>query len=156
MFKDYQFYFKTILGALLLFFTVAAGTDYSERSKKENSISGTWELVSHYLYDGKNVTDTILALESKARQIKMYNNSKVMWSRYVPELSAEWFGYGSYRTTKDRLYETLEYGSSTMMEMIDSIGVFEFELILKEKSFTQITLDSDGNRVHSENYVRID
>jgi hypothetical protein len=149
---------KSLLGIfLLLFITISATTPDSKlESKEQKTINGTWELVSHYLYDGVNITDTVLAIDNGARQIKMYNNSKVMWSRHVPELSAEWFGYGSYRTTDHRLFETLEYGSSTMMEMIDSVGVFEFELLLNDNSFSQITLDSEGYRVHSENYIRID
>ncbi|MFD2587035.1 hypothetical protein ACFSQJ_08840 [Croceitalea marina] len=40
--------------------------------------------------------------------------------------------------------------------MMDSIQVFEFELIFNEDSFSQITLDGEGKRVHSENYIRID
>jgi hypothetical protein len=112
--------------------------------------------MSHYIYDGTNITDTIIEKETGGRQIKMYNNNKVMWTRIVPAVSAEWFGYGSYKTTEDRLFETLEYGSSTMMEMIDSIEVFEFELLFNGDSFSQITLDSEGYRVHSENYIRID
>lgn len=149
---------RKLLGLVfILFITIAATSPtYKTQSKEIKSINGTWELVSHYLYDGTNVTDTVFAIDNGSRQIKMYNNSKVMWSRHVPELAAEWFGYGSYITTDDRLYETLEYGSSTMMEMIDSVGVFEFELQLKDNSFSQITLDSEGYRVHSENYIRID
>ncbi|WP_339333504.1 MULTISPECIES: hypothetical protein [unclassified Croceitalea] len=148
---------KILVIVLLLLVTVAATTPEQKRqSETAKSINGTWELVSHYIYDGVNITDTIIEKGTGARQIKMYNNDKVMWTRIVPSVSAEWFGYGSYRTTESKLFETLEYGSSTMMEMMDSIEVFEFELILKENSFSQITLDAEGYRVHSENYVRID
>jgi hypothetical protein len=149
---------KSLLGIfLLLFITISATTPDSKlESKEQKTINGTWELVSHYIYDGTNITDTILEKDNGGRQIKMYNNSKVMWTRIVPAISAEWFGYGSYSTTENRLYETLEYGSSTMMEMMDSIEVFEFELLLNDNSFSQITLDSEGYRVHSENYIRID
>jgi hypothetical protein len=149
---------RGLLGLLLiLFITISATTSNSKlESNDKKTINGTWELVSHYIYDGTNVTDTILEKDNGGRQIKMYNNKKVMWTRIVPAISAEWFGYGSYRTTEDRLFETLEYGSSTMMEMIDSIEVFEFELLFNGDSFSQITLDSEGYRVHSENYIRID
>jgi hypothetical protein len=149
---------KSLLGIfLLLFITISATTPDSKlESKEQKTINGTWELVSHYIYDGTNITDTILEKDNGGRQIKMYNNSKVMWTRIVPAISAEWFGYGSYKTSEDRLFEILEYGSSTMMEMMDSIEVFEFELLLNDNSFSQITLDSEGYRVHSENYIRID
>lgn len=140
---------------LVLFISISATTPNS-KFKEQRSINGTWELVSHYIYDGVQIIDTVIEKETGGRQIKMYNNNKVMWTRIMPTISAEWFGYGSYRTTKDRLYETLEYGSSSMMQMMDSIEVFEFELILNKDSFTQITLDAQGHRVHSENYIRID
>lgn len=148
---------KKILGiSLVLFLFIAASP--SDKNVSKNSkvqIEGTWELVSHYLYDGKNITDTVNSSDGH-RQIKMYYNGKVMWTRFVPEIEAEWFGYGSYKTTANTLEETLEYGSTTMMKMMDSVGVFEFELILEANRYSQITLDDKGNRVHSENYVRID
>ncbi len=146
---------RLLLPALSLILMAAMPSENGLGNKPKDRIQGTWELVSHYLYDGKNITDTVLSSNGH-RQIKMFYNGKVMWTRFVPEISAEWFGYGSYNTSKDRLRETLEYGSATMMEMMDSIGVFEFELIIDHNSYSQITLDRDGNRVHSENYIRID
>lgn len=148
---------EKLLGLLLLAFILVGAsypTETLTSNEKKLQIEGTWELVSHYLYDGKDVTDTIMA-ENGFRQIKMYHKGKVMWTRFVPEVSAEWFGYGSYKTTENQLEETLEYGSSTMMQMMDTIGVFKFELKLKENSYSQITVDEKGNRVHSENYIRI-
>ncbi|WP_394971159.1 hypothetical protein [uncultured Croceitalea sp.] len=147
---------KSFLGIILLLFITISATVPNSKIKEQKTINGTWELISHYIYDGTNITDTIIEKDTGGRQIKMYNNNKVMWTRIVPSVSAEWFGYGSYKTTEDRLFETLEYGSSSMMEMMDSIEVFEFELIFNNDSFSQITLDSEGYRVHSENYIRID
>lgn len=79
-----------------------------------------------------------------------------MWTRYSPDDPAEWFGYGSYSNTEDRLKEQLEFGSATMMGIRDTVQVFEFDLILDEDTYSQITTDSEGNRSFSENYRRID
>ena len=144
-----------LLPLLVLLCTAAIPSKNSNRTAKKQSIEGTWELVSHYLYDGENITDTVMSSEGH-RQIKMYYNGKVMWTRFVPEIAAEWFGYGSFETTENRLRETLEYGSATMMEMRDSVGIFEFELLLEKDRYSQITLDQNGKRMHSENYIRID
>jgi hypothetical protein len=54
------------------------------------------------------------------------------------------------------LIETLEYGSASMMQNISPPMVFEFELILTDDSYSQITIDENGNRTFSENYIRID
>ena len=144
-----------LLPMVFLLLVAAKPTKIKSTTSSKDRIQGTWELVSHYIYDGKNITDTVVSSDGY-RQIKMFYNGKVMWTRFVPEISAEWFGYGSYSTSSNRLQETLEYGSATMMKMMDSVGVFEFELIIDKDTYSQITLDDKGNRVHSENYVRID
>jgi hypothetical protein len=92
------------------------------------------------------------------RQVKMYTPTKVMWSRKRPADSTEWFGYGSYEVNTDRdiLMEVLDYGSVMMSEIIEEEKEFIFELNLKENSFIQIELDDEGNRVISENYIRIE
>ena len=120
-----------------------------------HSLEGTWELQNFYNYDGQNIIDTVPTTEGY-RQIKMYYNGKVMWTRYVPKDSVEWFGYGSYRITEDRLIETLEYASASMMQNISPPMVFEFELLLTDDTYSQITIDENGNRTFSENYKRID
>jgi len=120
------------------------------------SIEGTWELISHYNYvDGVNVSDTILAVDGY-RQIKMFYNNKVMWTRYVPNDSVEWFGYGSYEVEDDRLSEKLEYMSASMREVANPDMIWTMELQLKNNSFSQIFLDEEGNRINSENYKRLD
>ncbi|UNY98725.1 hypothetical protein MQE36_16810 [Zhouia spongiae] len=119
------------------------------------TLEGAWELVSFYNYGTDNqITDTIPTADGY-RQIKMYQAGKVMWTRYVPKDSVEWFGYGSYTNTPDQLIETLEYGSNSMMRIIDTLRVFKFELLLGEEHFTQITVDDEGQRVFSENYKRL-
>ena len=81
-----------------------------------------------------------------------------MWSRTRPADSTEWFGFGSYEFNGDLniLTEVLDYGSVMMSQIIDEEKEFVFELELKENSFIQIELDDDGNRVISENYIRIE
>lgn len=118
------------------------------------SLEGTWEQIDQYTYDGENVVDTIEASEGY-RQIKMFYDGKVMWSRFVPKDSVEWFAYGSYVTTDSSLTETLEYGSASMMRVIDTFRVFRFKLILDEDTYSQIQLDADGNPLLQENYRRL-
>jgi hypothetical protein len=144
---------KLIILACLLLLCVSASIPYTPPAM--HSLEGTWELQSFYNYDGQKVIDTVPTTEGY-RQIKMYYNGKIMWTRYVPKDSVEWFGYGSYRITEDRLIETLEYGSASMMQNISPPMVFEFELILTDDSYSQITIDENGNRTFSENYIRID
>lgn len=121
---------------------------------KSYSIEGIWELVNQYSFDGDDVIDTIANTEGY-RQIKMFYKGKVMWTRYVPKDSVEWFAYGSYETTDTTLTEMLEYGSASMMKIVDTMRVFKFELQLGKNTYSQITLDGEGNRLISENYKRI-
>ncbi len=121
------------------------------------TLEGTWELISRYNYIDNKVSDSF-GLAEGYRQVKMYTPTKVMWCRMRPADSSEWFGYGSYELndTKDRLIEVLDYGSVMMSQIIEEEKEFVFELDLKAKSFIQIELDEDGNRVISENYFRIE
>lgn len=124
-------------------------------SSSQLSIEGTWEQVDQYTYDGEKVVDTIMATQGY-RQIKMFYNGKVMWTRFVPQDSVEWFGYGSYNANDSTLTETLEYGSASMMQILDTARVFQFKLVLKDNWYSQIQLDADGNPLYSENYKRLD
>ncbi|RXG23383.1 hypothetical protein [Leeuwenhoekiella aequorea] len=121
----------------------------------ETSIQGTWELKDFYYYDDNKIIDTVGATDGY-RQIKMYTNDRVMWTRYVPKDSVEWFGYGKYSVSNDQLIETLEYGSESMMEVIDTLRIFTFELEYTDNSYSQISTDAEGNRIFSENYIRIE
>ena len=112
--------------------------------------------MSFYNYDEEgNISDTVPTTEGY-RQIKMYYNGKVMWTRYVPTDSVEWFGYGSYNTTENSLTETLEYMSASMARIADTLRVFNFELELEDDRYSQITIDDEGKRSFSENYQRLD
>lgn len=119
------------------------------------SLEGTWELESFYNYNGIDIVDTIEKSEGY-RQVKMYSKHKIMWTRYVPQDPVGRFGYGSYRTTDSTLVETIEYGDDQMMMALDTMRNFSFELIMDRNSFSQITVDEQGNRTFSENYRRID
>ena len=131
--------------------------DSTNNAAKKLSMEGTWELISRYNYIGNKISDSF-GLDEGYRQVKMYTPTKVMWSRMRPADSSEWFGYGSYEINdaQDSLTEVLDYGSTMMSKIIEEQKEFTFELLLKKDSFIQIELDDDGNRVISENYIRIE
>ena len=155
---------KKLIGLIFLvviFVTTTAIT--SSKPHTMHSIEGTWELQHFYSYDGENITDTV-PLSEGYRQVKMYYNGYIMWSRTSLEQSDEpdgndvigSFGYGTYKITNDELIETIEYGDVGMMRALDTMRVFTFELVLKDDMFSQISTDEDGDRTFSENYKRID
>ncbi len=148
---------RNLLGLVFLMLVLVSSTEFTSSKLKNDTISleGTWELVNRFNYDGMNVSDTILNTNGY-RQVKIYSKGKVMWTRYSPDDPSEWFGYGSYSNTENELEERLEYGSSTMMKIQDTVEVFKFELQLFKDSYNQITLDKNGDRTFSENYKRID
>ena len=131
-------------------------TNLMNNDNKLNLV-GTWELISRYNYIDNKIADSF-GLGEGYRQVKMYTPTKVMWCRMRPADSTEWFGYGSYEinSAQDTLREVLDYGSTMMDKIINEEKEFSFELQLKKNSFIQIELDDDGNRVISENYIRID
>lgn len=147
---------KKIVGLVLvmLIMVSAASTSIIEKNPM-HSIEGTWELESFYNYDGQNIIDTVPTTDGY-RQVKMFYNGKIMWSRYVPVDKIGRFGYGSYQITEDQLIETIEYGDNEMMAAMDTMRIFTFELQLSDDRFSQISLDEDGNRTFSENYKRLD
>lgn len=148
---------KKLIGFIVLLLIFISASEYTPANVQEGpSLEGTWELVSFYNYDEEgNISDTVPTTEGY-RQIKMYYNGKVMWTRYVPTDSVEWFGYGSYTATEKSLSETLEYMSASMSRITDTLRMFNFELNLGDDSYSQITIDAEGNRTFSENYKRLD
>jgi len=148
---------KKLFGLVfLMLLLISASEMASSKPALHPSIEGTWELVSHYNYtDGVNVSDTVLAVDGY-RQIKMFYNGKVMWTRYVPNDSVEWFGYGSYEVNENELSEKLEYMSASMRKIANADMVWRMELQLQNNKFSQIFTDEEGNRINSENYKRID
>ncbi len=135
----------------------------SSKPQPMHSIEGTWELQNFYNYDDNEITDTVPLAEGY-RQVKMYYDGRIMWSRTTLTDSDEpdgndvvgRFGYGSYKITDDELIETIEYGDVGMMRALDTMRVFTFELVLGEDTYSQISFDEDGDRTFSENYKRVD
>ena len=127
----------------------------SNVSEDSLHLKGVWELVGYYNYVDNKVTDSFKA-NAEIRQVKMYTDNKVMWSKNVPADSTEWFGYGNYQTDANQLTEMLEYGSEMMRKIIEERKEFKYELLLDKNKFSQIEIDDDGNRIYSENYKRIE
>ena len=149
---------------LCLFTAISCKKEDSEKTDQvveaiadKPNIKGVWELVSFYNYDEDgNVTDTLKASETN-KQVKIYTESRIMWSRFNISDTIDWFGYGSYVTTDSSLTETLEYGSKSMNRVIqEEQNVFDFKLEISEDSYSQITLDDDGLPFFAENYKRIE
>ena len=151
---------KKFLFSLFIVFTFISCNDSPknvETQTKETKLSllGTWEMMGYYNYKDNEVTDSFNK-NAGYRQVKMYTPSKVMWSKKVPTDSTEWFGYGSYMYNDSSLTEVLDYGSNMMNQVIQEKMEFSYELLLEKDKFTQIELDENGNRIYSENYIRID
>ncbi len=119
------------------------------------SLEGVWELQNQQMYENGSLSET-MENENGYRQVKMYSKGKVMWTRNDPSDSNEWFGYGTYRVVDGMLEERLEYASNSMMQIIDTVQVFRFELEMEKNSYSQISLDDKGRRYNSENYDRIE
>ena len=126
-----------------------------ETAEKSISLKGTWELKGFYNYKNNIVVDSF-SNNTISRQVKMYTESKVMWCKLLKSDSIEFFGYGSYNFDEGRLTEVLEFGSAFMNEVIEEQQEFNFQLELHTDRFQQIELDEDGNKIYSENYVRVE
>ena len=157
---------KAALSSLLILLLIFSCNQKPENQIKEaeievsetsasNPLEGAWELVGYYNYLDNEVIDSFATSEGY-RQVKMYTPTKVMWSKYVPSDSTEWFGYGKYSVNGTELIEILEYGSEMMSKIIEEKKEFKHELILNGDSFSQIEIDEDGNRIYAENYKRIE
>lgn len=124
-------------------------------AEKTLSLKGTWERSSYYNYVDGVVTDTFHT-SPENRHIKVFTDSKVMWCRFIPSDSSDWFGYGSYNVKDSILTEILDYGSKTMTVHIANDSAFVFNLTLTEDTFSQVRIDDEGHPVFAENYVRLE
>lgn len=155
---------KKLLGLVFLMLILISAIEISS-SKPDtmHTIEGTWELQSFYNFDGQDIVDT-LPTDVGYRQVKMYYNGNIMWSRTTAEDTKDAdgndvvgkFGYGTYRITDTELIEVIEYGDEGMLTGEDSVRTFVFELWLEDNKYSQIKTDGEGNRIFSENYKRID
>ncbi|HAT64524.1 MAG TPA: hypothetical protein DCS66_07965 [Flavobacteriaceae bacterium] len=138
---------------LLAVVFIAAST--TEGNQNEYTLEGVWEMKHQYIYENNEILDTLYNLNGY-RQVKVYSKGKVMWSRYNPTDTNEWFGFGTYEVKDGILEEQLEYASQAMMKIVDTVQVFRFELKLGKDTYSQISFDNDGNKYNSENYTRIE
>lgn len=147
---------KKIAGiALVLIAFVSSAAISISPPESMHSLEGTWELQSFCNYDSNEVADTV-SLVDGYRQVKMYYNGRVMWSRTDPNDTVGRFGFGTYHITADELIEVIEYGDHYFMESLGGGREFHFELVVDGDHYSQITLDEEGNRTFSENYIRVD
>ncbi|GAA4818609.1 hypothetical protein [Litoribaculum gwangyangense] len=119
------------------------------------SLEGVWQMVGYYNYQDNEIIDSFMSSDNY-KQIKIYTPTKVMWSRLNKLDSTDWFGYGDYKITDSTLTETIVYGSNSMNKAIERSNIFNFELILNDSTYNQIELDENGDRILSENYIRIE
>lgn len=124
-------------------------------TEKTNGLKGTWELKGFYNYKDNVVVDSF-EMNPEFRQLKIYSDTKVMWCKHRPADSSEWFGYGTYKFDGNQLTEILDFGSAVMDQVIAEKKEFVFDLDLHHNKFQQIELDEDGNRIYSENYIRVE
>lgn len=145
----------TIFFFSVIFLIALLSTSSKQTTISNNSLQGVWELEHQYIYDNNEILDTLYNLNGY-RQVKMYSKGKVMWTRYDPSNSSEWYGYGSYDIVDGILEERLEYASNAMMKIVDTVQVFRFQLEMGKDSYSQISFDNDGKKYNSENYKRIE
>ncbi len=147
---------KTLVLILLGMCSILAFTEMDKTTPTEPyNLEGVWELKHQFFYENNEVSDTIFN-QNGYRQVKMYSKGKVMWARFDPKDSNEWFGYGTYVIKDGMLEERLEMASGPMMKIVDTMQVFIFELVMSDNSFQQIALDEEGKYSNSENYDRIE
>ncbi|WP_142786440.1 hypothetical protein [Changchengzhania lutea] len=150
--------FSCLLAAILLISCKNDKTPETSESAvidKKPSLEGVWQMVGYYNYMDNKITDSFMSSDTY-KQIKIYTPTKVMWSRLNKQDSTDWFGYGNYKITDSTLRETIVYGSNSMNKAIEKNNEFKFELVVNENTFNQIELDENGDRILSENYIRIE
>ncbi|MDP5082298.1 MAG: hypothetical protein NWP87_06545 [Winogradskyella sp.] len=154
---------KTKIFILSLIFILSYSCKEKEKTNEETavavpeqlSLKGSWELKGFYNYQDNKVVDSF-SNNTISRQIKMFSDTKVMWCKLRPADSTEFFGYGSYTYEDGQLTEVLDFGSSFMNEVIAEQKEFNFQLHIFPDRFEQIELDEEGNKIFSENYIRIE
>ncbi len=142
-----------ILFGMCSFFAITQ--EHKNTPSEPYNLEGVWELKHQFLYNENNQVSDTVQNQNGYRQVKMYSKGKVMWTRFDPKDSNEWFGYGTYAIKDGVLEERLEYASGPMMKIVDTTQVFTFELVMDVNSYQQIDVDEDGHFVLAENYNKI-
>lgn len=119
------------------------------------SLEGTWEMTHYYFYDNNEITDTVM-MSDGYRQVKMYQDGHVMWSRQQPKDSTQLFGYGIYMIDGESFIENMEFGSHYMMNVLDSNRIFNWVLDIGDDYYIQTEVSDEGERIYSETYRRLD
>ena len=145
----------SILLGTLVVAVLLISANKQESSQYDSTLEGVWEQVHQTLYDNGQVTDTLYNMNGY-RQVKIYSKGKVMWTRFDPSDTNEWFGYGSYTVKDGILEEHIEYASGEMMKIVDTTQVFRFKLEMSKNRYSQIASDANGNLYISENYIRLE
>lgn len=140
-----------LVGSLLVFMSASVNTNPTS----SDSLEGVWELEYQYIWEDNQIVDTLYNFDGY-RQVKMYSKGKVMWTRYNPADSNEWFGYGTYELKGDILEEQLEYASDAMMKIVDTVQVFRFQVEFTKDGYNQTSLDESGNRYNTESYKKLE
>ncbi|MFI1772452.1 hypothetical protein [Thalassobellus citreus] len=141
---------------ITLFFSCKDNTNRTNQieNTKITSLQGAWELDSFFNYGVNGSVDTIKSSNS-FKQMKMFSETKIMWSRLRTTDSLDWFGVGNYTFKDGILTEILNYGSKAMNSRIKAKKNFIFNITLEENTFTQIEYDSLGKPIYAEKYLRI-
>lgn len=125
-----------------------------QETTENHTLEGVWEIDSYVNYRGGN-TDTIRP-SSELKQRKMFSKNKVMWSKLRVWDSLDWFGVGDYTFKDGILTELLDYGSKPVNEQLKSNNKWVFDIVVTKDRYSQIIVDSLGNYIYSENYIRVD
>lgn len=135
--------------------TDTTGMAMQNADNESPGLEGAWEMQFYLIYQDDEITDTVTMTEGY-RQVKMYYDGHVMWSRKQPRDSTQMFGYGTYLLDGDTFSENMEYGSHYMMNILDSMRIFNWVLEIGEDRYVQTEVNENGQRVYSETYRRID
>jgi hypothetical protein len=125
-----------------------------QEATQEYTLEGVWEIDSYVNYGGEPF-DTIKP-SSKLKQRKMFSKSKVMWSKLRAWDSLDWFGVGDYTFKDGILTEVLDYGSKPVNEQLKNNNKWVFKIKVTEDKYSQFIVDSLGNYIYAENYIRVD
>ena len=74
---------------------VSAEPEWSEPYVTTEDLEGVWILTS-FTYYQNNVPVDVKEIEEGYKQVKIYKDGHVMWTRQMPVNDIEWYGFGVY------------------------------------------------------------